>query len=430
MLPVFASAQGPGLDFFVNGELQKEQGKYKEAIESYSKAIEKEPGNLKYMTQKCQCLMDAREIKASVSCFEEITKLHKDNIETYETLANLYSMVRKNKEAVASYEKAIALSKESDAKFVYLLQIIHIFQQANKIGDAGKYLDEARKIIGDHFDILFLQASYYNAVNQPSKAFENMKKVMTELGNPPVSDEFAKYYFELGLSQYKLQNYADALANFEKANFDPYKAQIKPLLPESISKTGEAYYNSLFYEQAKKYANDALKVVNNYDAAKKLLEKTEKVQEMRPDVLEKMAKAANAEQNPTEKVKLLENLAMSSFNMNGLSDCIKYCDDALKINPKNHTVIYLQCIAKHLSGESDPALHLLDILTKIPNLPNDLKMRCFFALGVIFKSKNDAKQAYLAFKKASFGAFTDAANFEIRELKQGTQISDEEGDSE
>jgi hypothetical protein len=57
-------------------------------------------------------------------------------------------------------------------------------------------------------------------------------------------------------------------------------------------------------------------------------------------------------------------------------------------------------------------------------------MRCFFALGVIFKSKNDAKQAYLAFKKASFGAFTDAANFEIRELKQGTQISDEEGDSE
>jgi tetratricopeptide (TPR) repeat protein len=274
-----------------------------------------------------------------------------------------------------------------------------------------------------------LQASYYNAVNQPAKAYENMRKVMSELGNAPVSDEFAKYYFELGLSQYKQQNYSEALANFEKANFDPFKAQIKPLLPETIAKTGEAYYNSLFYEAAKKFANEALKVQGSYDPAKKLLEKIEKVQEMRPDVLEKMLKAANAQENPAEKLKLLENIAMNSFNMNDYSGCVKYCDDALKINPKNHTVIYLQCIAKHLSGESDPAIHMLDVLTKIPNLPNDLKMRCFFALGVIYKAKSDPKQAYLAFKKASFGAFTEAANFEIRELKQGSQFADEEGET-
>ena len=424
------SAQGLGLDAFVNAELLKEQGKYKEAIDAYTKALEKEPNNLKYTTQKCQCYMDAREIKMAITCFEDLAKVHKDNIETFETLANLYTLAKKNKDAIKAYESALNITKDPEMKFVYQLQIIHIFYQANKIADAGKYLEDARKAIGDHFDILFLQASFFNATNQPTKALENMKKVMSELGTAPETEEFAKYYFEMGLAQYKINNYTDALANFAKANYDPYKAQIKPLMPESICKSGEAYYSTLFYEKAKKCGNDALRIQPDYESAKKLNEKIEKAQEIKPEMLEKMNKSINAEQNPNEKLKLLENAAMTNFNMGSYETCIKYCDEVFKMQPKNFNLIYLQSVAKFLSGEVEPATHMLEVMSKIPNIPNDLKPKCFFTLGIIYKSKNDMKQSYMSFKKATFGAYADAANAELREIKQGTPVAEEEENSE
>lgn len=196
---------------YANTELAQEQvlkHKYKPAKNYYLKALKGDPRNLDALFGYGQTSYYLNEISAARTAFKKILEIDPQNAMAYSYIGKIYAEDENYKMAEENVLKAISLD---DSNYDFYMDLGTYQRFRGKFKDAEKSWTRAIKINPKYFLAYAYRAGLYDEQNIYDKALEDYRMVVKT--NP-------KYYFayeSLGMLAWRIGNYDEARAAFEKA---------------------------------------------------------------------------------------------------------------------------------------------------------------------------------------------------------------------
>ena len=258
----------------------KDSGRYKEAVKCYAKAIEINPNLADAWLAKGLVLKDLGEHDEAVKCFDKAKECYDKNLKTgskdvtdWYGKGHALTQLRKYHEAVKCFDKAIEIdSYLADAWLAKGL----VLTQLEKDDEAIEQFNKAIELNPESVD----------AWNQKGKALYHLERYDEAIkchDRVLKVKEYEDAYFFRGQSKCALEDYTNALEDFNKVS-DQF-----PFRDEKTTSIGHCYYELGFYEDAENHYREAIKSnpklvrayfhlailyanENKYDRAKKQLE--------------------------------------------------------------------------------------------------------------------------------------------------------------
>lgn len=412
-----AFGQGPGKAAYQQAENLRKGKRYPEAIAKYDEAIKLEAGNYRYFFARGKCYYEMKEYDLALSSFEESIEYKKDNVFAYTLIAKIYRKKNDNANAVYYYDLAFQNEQDQQRKVGYKMEAIKLLLQDGKTADAQKHLQEVKAVEPNNLNILYFDAKISNENGDHQNARKNMEVATTKLeGQPPA--QAAKYWYELGFACNKMGDYACSQKAWEKAYFGKYKTLIDRERsinsPAFYYRIATSYYTGGDYDASREQINKALELQNNFSAAYLLLGKIDKKQGNYSSAIENYKKAANFEEDPAKKGKLLQVLGVLQADAGDYSGALASVNEALGKQPGNPQLVYLKALSHYHLRQYDSAINTLE-----PLLANTsdaaTKSKYSFLIGMAAKN-TDVEKAKVMFKAAMAGPFKPAAKNELDKL--------------
>jgi tetratricopeptide (TPR) repeat protein len=419
------------LDYYVSGEKLRETRHYKQAAVAYTKALELDPSNKKYMFNKCLCFYSAQRYKTAIPCFEKILEVDKNHSASYEMIANTYKLLNEPDKAIATYQTAFETAAEDDlgGKFVYQFMIIDVLFREGKVKEAGDHITVAQGILPGTDDMTHLQARYENTLGHYGKALDLMLPIIENLYGDE-GEGYAKYYFELGFSLRKLGRHTEADSVLEKAKYGYFTDNVSELTAEHYVEVANSYYRIYEFDVANNLLDTALAINPELESAFKLKEKMEpvslldEIEEEDPETGEKtmikVPKTAriNKELLRTKDTKrradLFKRLCVLYIKEGNYEDAITAANECLAITPRNTLIIFYRGIAHFKLENTEEAESTLYDLSNSPRVNPEVRLMCYFGLAIIQSRTKQYKLARLNLKKSTIKSFRAASNHELR----------------
>lgn len=413
-----------GLDFILNAEDFKRAKNYDAALLEYDKAIKAEPKNADYLFKKAQVYFIKKDAENAIQYFEKTIAMKDDNLGAYLNLAKLYTIKASNENAIKAFENAYKLEPNSAKKVEYKINIIKILNKLNRFSDAEPHIKDALVLAPNELPLLYFGARLANIKGKYEQAKQDMLKATSILKSDDPK-EFAKFYYELGYAYYHLDKYNDARIAFDKANFGPFKSLIFKMTPPYFFNLAFSYYKVHEIDESKKYLEIALKIKPDFTQAHDLLLKIVGASADKTAVIESMKRAAEYEKDPQKKAINLATLCENQFYGGKYQDAIVSADAYLAIQPQNSQIAFIKVMSLYKSKKADEGITILQNMTKLNNLEQELRAQYNFALGLLYsKTGKDLKMAETAFKKADYAGFKYAAILEIENI-HGSKADDQ-----
>lgn len=408
-----------GLDFVLKAEDFKKAKNYDAALVEYDKAIKADPKNVEFVVRKAQVYFIKKDADNAIQYFEKAIAMQNNNLGAYLNLAKLYTIKASNEPAIKAFENAYKLETDNAKKIEYKINIIKILNKLNRFADSEVHIKDALALAPNDLSLLYFDARLANTKGAYERAKQSMLKA-TSLLKSDDPKEFAKFYYELGYAYYNLEKYNDSRIAFDKANFGPFKALIFRMTPPYFFNLAMSYYKVYEIEESKKYLEMALKIKTDFTQAHDLLLKIVAMSADKNAVIESMKRAAEYEKEPQKKAANLASLCENQFFAGKYQDAITSANAYLAIQPQNTQISFLKVMCLYKLKKADEGISLLQNLTKIPTLEQDVRAQYNFALGLLYsKTGKDMKMAETAFKKADFAGFKYAAIVEIENIHGG-----------
>ncbi|GAB4331266.1 MAG: hypothetical protein OHK0038_06010 [Flammeovirgaceae bacterium] len=405
--------------YFTKGEQLRQVKKYREAIDEYNKALAKDPTNAKIEFQKAACFISlGDEDNAIVSLLKTVT-LNSNYTEAYSRLGNLYQKKGKTTEAIFYYDKAFDTATSPKEKQDYKLGIIQILSKQEKYAEMGVHINAIKNISGDNLLLMYYSAKYYNNINDYESARSIMERATQLLKlkstNP---SEIAGYYYELGYAYHKLGMYKEAKEALRYANIGSYKALIAEMTPEYLFSVASAYYDIFELETCLSLLEDVLKMDDKFTQAYELKVKISSVKTDKSEMIKELKSAAESESLPLNKVPKLMDACRYELGNHKFAEAITTAETVISFQPTNYIATFYKAVALQKLGKQLDAIRELQNMLNFSGLDTEVKSKCHFLIGNIYRDMGDVKSAERAYKNVTQGNYRYAANRESKKLKE------------
>lgn len=419
ILSCLTSYAQEGLEFVLKAEDFKKAKNYDAALVEYDKAIKADPKNVDYIVRKAQIYFIQKNADNAIQYFEKAVAMQDNNLGAYLNLAKLYTIKASNESAIKAFENAYKFETDNAKKIEYKVNIIKILNKLNRFADSEVHIKDALTLAPNDLTLLYFDAKLANMKGKYEQAKQSMLKATSILKSDDPK-EFAKFYYELGYAYYHLEKFNDAKLALDKANFGPFKALIFRMTPPYFFNLAMSYYKVYEIEESKKYLETALKLKTDFTQAHDLLLKIVNMSGDKNAMIESMKRAAEYEKEPQKKAINLATLCENQFHAGKYADALASANAYLAIQPQNTQVVFMKVMCLYKLKKSDEGITILQNLTKIPTLDQEIRAQYNFALGLLYsKTGKDIKMAETAFKKADFAGFKYAAMVEIENIHGG-----------
>ncbi|TAD98890.1 MAG: hypothetical protein EAZ97_10230 [Bacteroidetes bacterium] len=435
----FAQKDDSGLSYIIKAEQLKTANNLEGAIGAYDQAIKADPNNYQYVVLKAKIYLQMKgKQEEAIQTLEKVVSLKPDLVEAHEQLAKLHMAKNKMPEAVKSFDNAYKYDNDSKNKFRFKMNIIKICLKSKMLTDIGKHIANAKEIAPDDLTVLYYDAKYHNSINKYDVAKTSMLKATQILQTQQTAGgtanldvrQQAKFYFELGLAHYKLDEFQKAEVAFEKANHGPFKARIMRMSPLYYMNLAVAYFRVYEMDKSKQMIDIALKMQPNMSAAHELLVKIAATKTDQTPLITQLKLALDAERNPMKRGGKLADMAEHEFEAGHYPEAIASAEECLKIQANNYAMFFIKAISLQRLGKGEDAIKLLEELANSPQLDPESKAQYNFAEGLIYAKSANVKMAITSFKKAQYKNFKHAAFEEVQLLKKGAKEKEEEKEEE
>lgn len=416
-------AQGPGARYYQLAENFRKQNKCSDAIQQYNEAIRLEPTNYKYYFQRGKCEYRLRDVEAAIQSFRSTVDYEPNFTPAYSLLAKIYKTQKDYDNALYYYEQAARYEGNTKRKVQYQLLLVNLLLKEDRVYDAKRHIDEARRLDPTNPNILYYSGEIDSQEGRWSEAREAYE---TALGSdalrsaPPA--ELAKYYYGLGLCLSNLGDAAGAQRAWTKANFGPYKQ----LIQQQMLKTNHVYYYKIAvsyylngeYREAETYISKALELQNNFSSAIILKGRIAQKEGNIRQAVQYFEQAIQNERDDGRKLKMYAMIANLQLSNDDAYGALNSINQALQINPSgNAMLIAMKAKAEYSSGRYNEAITSLETLLAA-GMDTKSKAKYSFMLGMAAKRVSDYEKAKMAFKNAMYGPYKPAAKIELDKLEE------------
>ncbi len=426
------SNKGEGLDEYVVAEQLRMTQKYPQAIPFYEKAIAKEPQNLEYLYNKCMCYYEGRNFPAAEECFQSVLKRKANYIPAYDMLANTYKQKKEYSNAVKMYQQVVSIAEDDGEKFDYQFRTIDLLFRTGNIQEAGKYIKNANALFPGMPQLFYLQARYENTVGNHKKALELMTQVMEETGEE-TGVGYDKDFYELGYTNFKLGNYAEAERAFSKiTKGTQFSARAKEYSPEFLMKVADGYSKVYEFNEAKQLLDKVIVMKDPFPDAKVLKEYIENkadkdtlIQKLNFRLeMDEKARTGKLEGNQDpkkfilttpQKLEIYAKLTKTYLEVANYDDALEFSRQYAAISPRNPLVLFYQALALQKVGDEVEAESLLLAISSTPKIDRNARAMAAFALGIFQHKSKQYALSVQNLKKAAIlsPSFSPASKYEI-----------------
>ena len=278
-----------------------EQGNYKEAVDSFQKALDQSKGKIRNLEldicmNKAEALYQNGQPEDAIAVCDAVLDYNDKYANAYYLRGNIYLQEGNVQQALSDYELA---AKHADADYGIYIQLYENLSRAGRAEDGVKYLNQAMELKGkgrgylaSRGYIYFLQGNYASAKDELTQAVAIEKKegeddkaelylaqTYDQLGD---QNEAAKYYElyakdhaddavvleELGNMAMEQENYGQALTYYQNG-----LATKSPVNEQKLRRGEIAAMEQLYdFEQAKeKMSQYVLDYPDDEEAAREYL---------------------------------------------------------------------------------------------------------------------------------------------------------------
>ena len=427
MLSFQINAQHEGLSYYVDGENLRRAGQHDKAIVEFNKAIQREPANYKYIYSKAVSEFQTRKIDAALNSVNNVIKLKDDFVSAYLLAAKIYQSKNDIDRALFFYDQAFKYEEDVEKKVGYKLLVMRKLTEKNNFKGAYDRVKEAKAVAPQNKDVLF----YYAKLSNILGSYEEAKKAILELETQIKSlkpEDNAKYYYELGLAYYKLDDFEKSKEAWSKANIPPYTAKIAKFSPKYFCRVALAYYK--FYENdlSKQYVNQAVKIQKDFPMAHVLLAQLSKRNSDHSKTIEHYEAALKSEKDVNKKLSLYDKIADLHLESNNFQGCLKSISEALQIRADDTQALFTKANALYKMGSYKEAVDLIQTVLK-QRLDEAAKNDFNFLMGLCGEKMGDKRLAKEGFVSCLRSSLRDAAELELREMRETAELEkvEEEG---
>ncbi|TAH19130.1 MAG: hypothetical protein EAZ08_09660 [Cytophagales bacterium] len=415
-----AFAQHEGLSYYVDGENLRRAGQYDKAITEFNKAIQREPANYKYLYSKAVSEFQTRKIDAALNSVSSVLKLKEDFVSGYLLIAKIYQSKNEIDRALYYYDQAFKYETDVDKKAGYKLLVMRKLTEKGNYKEAYEKVKEAKHIAPHHKDVLFYYAKLSNILGNYVDAKNTMLELETQIKSLKIEDN-AKYYFELGLAHYKLDEFDKSREAWAKANIPPYIEKIAKFGPRYFCNLALAYYK--FYENdlSKQHVAQAIKVQKDFPMAHVLLAQLSKRNSNHTTTISHYEAALKNEKVVNKKLTFYYKIADLHLESNDFEGCLKSVSEILKIRADDPQALILKANALYKMNNFKEAVDLIQAVMKL-RMDESARTDFSFLLGLCGKKMNDNKLAKEGFVFALRSSLRDAAELELREMREVAEL--------
>ncbi|MGB0523050.1 MAG: tetratricopeptide repeat protein [Flammeovirgaceae bacterium] len=402
------------LSYYRKGELFITKGRFIDAIKTLEQGVKIENPSKATITDK--------------------TKVSEDYLNALELLGNLYSQLFKAKNAVFYYESAYNLDDNTENKLRYQLEILNILFAVHRHQFSKKYLDKAKALQPENFDVRFFEGLYYNELEQYEEALPILEKLIAEV---PKTEGNEKYFFELGKAYFELGKYQKAKAAFKDADGGSVKFRLKEYQPEYFYMIAQALYDVLEFEISEEYLKIALQLDPGMTKAHELNQKIAGINQPKGKLIDAKKAAVESAEKEGKTDILIENyreLAALYYQNSDYElslDAIENWEALAKDIDLYRTL--LKSMVEYKMNQPDEGLIMLNKVVKNPRMNPVAKARFHLVRGLIYMSQDKLKEAEAAFRGAYKGPFRPVCREYLNKIvkikaKRASGLDDEEED--
>jgi len=222
-----------------------------------------------------------------------------------------------------------------------------------------------------------------NAISEFKNTIEIANKYDDQSTSVKAEQIIPQLYYQKAGGKYKNKDFQGALEDYDKA------IELNP-------EYSKAYYmKSLIY---KNMTDDDSFV----ESTKKAIVLAEKNNEQK--VLDKAKQSGG---------KYFLNKGNKAKSEEKYSDAEKYLKLALEFDDKNSLAYYLLASVNNMQSSYDAAIEAADKALEYESDDSEKKARIYYEMANALKEKGESDKACDAYKKASYGAYKDAAEYQI-----------------
>ncbi len=415
-----AFAQHEGISYYVDGENLRRAGQYDKAILEFNKAIQREPANYKYFYSKAVSEFQARKIDAALNSVNYVIKLRDDFVAAYLLAAKIHQSKNEIDRALYFYDQAFKYEEDVDKKVGYKLLVMRKLTEKGNFKEAYEKVKEAQKIAPHNRDVLFYYAKLSNMLGHHEDAKNAMLELETQFKSLKIEDN-AKYYFELGLAYYKLNEFEKSREAWAKASIAPYTEKIAKYGAKYFCNLALAYYKFYENEDSKKYVTQAVSIQKDFPMAYVILAQLSKRTSNHATTISHYEAALKNEKNILKRLSVYYEMADMHLESNHFEGCLKSVAEILKIRENDTKALMLKANALHKMGSYKEAIDLIQSVLK-QRTDESARTDFFFLMGLCGKKMGDKRIAKEGFVAALRSSLRDAAELELREMKELAEI--------
>ena len=360
------------------------------------------------------------DIKEAISSFEKSIEYDPKNTDKYEALASIHYNALNFEEAIKNYEVAAQVAVQPGLQLYFYLNIINVYFETNKGVLAKKYLDKAKEITPDNFDLQFYKAMYLNEIGDYQEANALLSKMIENI--PPIHGN-EKYYFELGRSQFYTGKYQEASKSFKIADKGHYKIKVRHFKPSFLISIANALYDIFEYEQSEEYLKHALQLDPANGQGIELKTKLESVKVDKRKVISTLRTSVENDESASIPVDKYSQLANLLFQAGEYQEALLTLDKLLQEKPKSIAFLLLKAICeKKINMDTDSDV-ILSKLLKDPYTKGEIKARVAIVLGMIYRKNGMYKEAIKSFKSGYYKNYKNLARVQIHETNEEMLLS-------
>ncbi len=199
--------------FFYKGRAKSSLGKYEEAIEDYSKAIERNPQFIRAYYNRGVTNRNLRRDEEAIKDYSKAIELDPQFTVAYNNRGLSKHDLGKYQEAIKDYDKAIAINSQPAVAY-------------NNRGLSKNKLGKYKEAIKDYNQAIEIDpediAAYINRGNANSSLGKHKEAIKDYNQAIELNPQYAEAYCNRGLSKFSLGKYEEAIKDYDKVlELDP-----------------------------------------------------------------------------------------------------------------------------------------------------------------------------------------------------------------
>ena len=263
------------------GNIQRQEGRYPEALYSYKRALDSDPENPNRWLIIGAVYWEMRQTADAIEYYKRAQVLNPEIVVPYMNLGAAYRDLGQFEEAIEYTRKAIAIQPENATAHRNLGAIYketgqvwkaikHLnraialrpndaaargslgvaYRDVGRNAEAVKHLEKAVALVPQYAPFRALLGTAYREAGQNAKAIEHLEKAIALQPDGPVP------YIDLGFIYKSQRNYTLAVENFETA----LRLQGTQANAMTYMNIGDTYYKLREYEKAIPYFKEAIQL--------------------------------------------------------------------------------------------------------------------------------------------------------------------------